>query len=155
MLKLIGSVVLLLTAVLPFIYSVVTDEKHTSHCPDGSNEIDNDESIIGLSCINLNCSNEYQLCWGSTVCNIGNGKFCDQLESSLCYTEGTLSSTFKVCRSIPSETSAINNSSEIMEGLSTEVIPLIADSTRVKRFLSSSSLMEDKVNILSKFCELN
>jgi hypothetical protein len=42
-----------------------------------------------------------------------------------------------------------------MEGLSTEVIPVMADSSRVKRFLSSSTLMEDKVNILSKFCELD
>jgi hypothetical protein len=155
MLKFIGSVVLLLTAVLPIISNVVIDEKHISHCPDGSNEIDNDESITGLSCINLNCSNDFQLCWGSTICNSGYGTFCESLESSPCYIVGTMSSTFKVCRSIPSETSAINNLSEIIEGLSTEVIPLMADSSRVKRFLSSSTLMEDKVNILSKFCELD
>jgi hypothetical protein len=66
-----------------------------------------------------------------------------------------MSSTFKICRPIPLETSAVNNLSESMETLSTEVIPSIVDSTGVERYLSSNTLKEDKVDTLSKSCVLN
>jgi hypothetical protein len=153
MLKFIGHVVLFLTVVVSKV--IINNDKQISHCPNGSDEINSDESITGLSCVNLDCPNEIEFCWGSTICHSSHDTSCELLEGLLCQIEETMSSTFKICIPIPLEILAVNNSSEVAERLSTEVIPSIMDSPGVERLLSLSTLKEDKVNTLSKSCVLS
>jgi hypothetical protein len=152
MLKFIEYAVLFLTVVVS---NVIINDKQISHCLDGSNEINIDESITGLSCINLDCPNEIDFCWGSTMCQSSSDTSCELLQGLLCQIEDITSSTFKICISIPLETYVVNNLSEVTNRLSTEAIPSIVDPSGVERLLSSSTLKEDKVNTLSKFCVLN
>lgn len=152
MLKVIGLLVAsLVVSVFSNESNEVINKERRNHCPYGSSEIQSNESIIGLSCINLNCANESPFCVGSIICDSSLSTFCRSFEGLLCQTEGTTSSYFRVCRAIPLETSAVKDSSEVMENSSEERIPSILELGVEGRDLSIK-LNEDRINVLGKFC---
>jgi hypothetical protein len=61
------------------------------------------------------------------------------------------SSLFKVCRSIPLETSTVNDVSQIMESSSEEETTSRLELLGVESRDLSSKVIEDKVNTLGKF----
>jgi hypothetical protein len=147
MLKSIGVLVLSL------VLSVFSNESNEdigkelgNHCPYGSNEIHSNESIIGLSCVNLNCANESQFCRGSITCDSNFRTSCKSFESLLCQTDGIKSSSFKVCKSIPLETSTVSDSSDVIESSSEEKMPSRMKSLEIKSQDFSNKLNEGRIN---------
>jgi hypothetical protein len=151
MLKSIGVLVLLfVVSVFSNELTETIDKERRNHCPYGSSEIHSNESLIGLSCINLNCANETQFCRGSIICDSSYGISCKSFEGLFCQTEGITSSSFKVC-SIPSETSTVSDLPEVIESSSEEKIPSRIESLEVTSRDLSGKLDEGRVNTFGKF----
>jgi hypothetical protein len=152
MLNALGLLVFLFASVVSIVPHALFNTAQTNHCLDGSNVISSDESIIGLSCINLNCSssNEIKFCWGSTFCQNSYGSSCKLLDGLFCQTEGVTSNIFKVCNSKPLEISVVNDLSNVMQSLTKEISPSKVALPGVGERVSTDSFEGNKIISLSK-----
>ena len=148
MLKVIGFLVpLLIVSVFSNELNEIIVKEQRNHCPDDTSEIPSIESILGLSCINLNCENETQLCWGSIFCIRSSGTSCELFDGLLCQNDGITSSSFQVCRSL----STVKDS-EVKENSSEEKVPSRSKLLGSEGRDLSSKSTEDTMHTLGKCC---
>jgi hypothetical protein len=131
--------VLLLASLIPLFAHEILGGKGNRYCPNGTSEILFDESFIGLSCSNLNCSSKAQFCWGTTICQSSFVSTCQVFEGLFCQTDAIISSPFQVCRITNLEILAVNNLSVKMQNPQEKLsLSLLESSESTKRFLKNN-----------------
>ena len=111
------------------LYGTCLDGPETK-CPDGGSAICEGSSCPSdITCEYINCHEESQYCWGSTVCDESGGANCANFTGLFCHSHEATSSSFRICCSSALQRAPGSRSALIPHIYSSLEIPQFSEDT--------------------------